>query len=100
MLKRDLDVRCMWCGKDSHLGTWNDETYAQCTNREMKRAFTQLTDKRAFLKKSDTFYKCPACGKWSRGCELQIVHTTDKFLLSLGREQSIKFSKEDTDKPE
>jgi hypothetical protein len=51
----------------------------------MKRAFTELTKEKAFLYKSDTFYKCPKCGKWLRGCQLAIVDTTDEKLLKLGR---------------
>lgn len=90
MLDRKLDVQCIWCGETSHLGTWNDETYAMCSNREMKRAFTQLTDRSAFSKNSDTYYKCPKCGKWSKGCNLRIVNTTDKSLLRLGGSSAIK----------
>ncbi len=67
MYSRNLNVKCPWCGKLSKLGEWNDITYAQCFSREMKRAFTQLTEKKAFLKGSDTFYMCPLCKKWSRG---------------------------------
>jgi hypothetical protein len=72
--------------KTSSLGEWNDLTYSKCTNREMKRAFTQLTSEKAFLRKSDTFYLCPKCEKWSRGSQLSIVDTTDPKLLRLGRE--------------
>jgi hypothetical protein len=72
--------------KTSSLGEWNDLTYSKCTNREMKRALTQLTSEKAFLRKSDTFYLCPKCEKWSRGSQLSIVDTTDPKLLRLGRE--------------
>ena len=86
MLSRNLDVKCSWCGKVSALGVWNDNTYARCTNREMKRAFIPLTEKRAFLRKSDSFYVCPCCDKWSRGSQLRVVHTDDPALLKLGGE--------------
>ena len=86
MISRNEHVRCGWCMKVSSLGEWNDLTYSKCTNREMKRAFTQLTSEKAFLRKSDTFYLCPHCGKWSRGSQLSIVDTEDHKLLSLGRE--------------
>jgi hypothetical protein len=86
MISRDENVRCGWCGKASKLGEWNDLTYSKCVNREMKRAFTQLTSERAFLRKSDTFYMCPRCSKWSRGSQLSIVDTTDEKLMKLGRE--------------
>lgn len=90
MLSRNLDVKCSWCGKTSTLGDWNDTTYARCTNREMKRAFITLTDKKAFLRKTDSFYLCPCCGKWSRGSQLRIVNTNDVKLLKLGGESVLK----------
>lgn len=84
MISRDEMVECSWCGEKATLGEWNDLTYSKCTNREMKRAFTPLTSEKAFLRKSDTFYLCPKCNAWSRGCNLSIVDTDDKKLLSLG----------------
>jgi hypothetical protein len=86
MINRHEHVKCDWCGKKSELGEWNDLTYSRCRNREMKRAFTQLTEERAFFKKSDTFYECPVCHKWSRGCQLRIVDTDNPKLLRLGGE--------------
>lgn len=86
-------VLCGWCYKTSTLGEWDDLTYSKCTNREMKRAYTRLTEEKAFLRKSDTFYVCPVCGKWSRGSQLKIVDTNDKRLLKLGGEQVVKESK-------
>lgn len=85
-ISRKEQILCSWCYKTSELGEWNDLTYSMCVNREMKRAFTQLSEERAFLRKSDTFYMCPVCKKWSRGCKLKIVNTTDKRLLRLGGE--------------
>lgn len=90
MLDRNLDIRCAWCIKISKLGAWNDNTYAHCTNREMKRAFLSLTDKKAFLKNSNKFYMCPLCEKWSRGSQLRIVNTEDKTLIKLGGEPVTK----------
>lgn len=79
-------VRCGWCFKDSTLGEWNDLTYSKCTNRAMKRDFTELTDSRAFLNKSNTFYMCPKCSAWSRGSQLRIVDTDNDSLKRLGGE--------------
>ena len=84
MLGGDLHIRCGWCGDVSDLKEWNDLTYSKCVNREMKRAFTPLMTERAFNSKSDTFYLCPQCEKWSRGCQLSIVDTDDTKLLRLG----------------
>lgn len=84
MLNNKLHIMCGWCGKHSELVDWNAITYEKCTNREMKRAYTQLSNERAFDKKSDTFYMCPKCEKWSRGCQLKIVDTDDERLKRLG----------------
>ena len=84
MIDRNEHVRCSWCYGVSPLGDWTDLTYSQCTNREMKRAFTPLMQEKAFMRKSDTYYMCPKCGKWSRGSQLRIVDTEDQRLLKLG----------------
>lgn len=86
MINRNEDVKCPWCGSINKLGVWNDLAYSKCVNREMKRAFTQLTDEKAFLRKSDTYYICPSCSKWSRGSQLSIVNTNNARLLKLGGE--------------
>ena len=88
-ISKQEHVRCGWCGEVSNLGEWNDLTYSKCTNREMKRAFTSLTDSKAFIRKSDTFYMCPKCSKWSRGSQLSIVDTNNPMLSKLGREPII-----------
>lgn len=79
-------VRCGWCFKDSTLEEWNNLTFSRCVNREMKRDFTHLTDSKAFLHKSNTFYMCPKCNAWSRGSQLRIVDTDNEFLKKLGGE--------------
>jgi hypothetical protein len=89
IISRHEKIMCGWCAGVSTLGEWNDLTFSKCTNREMKRAFTQLTESKAFLHKSDTFYICPKCNKWSRGSQLKIVDTDNKMLLKLGGEKTI-----------
>lgn len=79
-------VRCGWCFKDSTLGEWNDLTFSKCVNREMKRDFTQLTDSKAFFRKTNAFYICPKCFTWSRGSQLRIVDTDNEYLKKLGGE--------------
>lgn len=86
MISRNVKIMCGHCGGVSTLGEWNDLTYSKCTNREMKRAFTELTSEKAFLRKSDTFYECPICNKWSRGCQLSVTDTNDEKLKRLGGE--------------
>ena len=86
MISREEKVECPWCGETKTLGEWNDNTYKRCTSREMRRAFTPLTQERAFTRKADTFYLCVNCNRWSRGSQLKIVNTDDKKLLKLGGE--------------
>lgn len=86
MISKDENIMCGWCGKKSTLGEWNDLTYSKCFNREMKRLYTQLTEEKAFYRKSDTFYICPKCSRWSRGSQLTITDTTDSRLQRLGGE--------------
>jgi hypothetical protein len=104
MIGRHEKVKCDWCRKTSELGEWNDLTWSRCTNREMKRAYTPLTEERAFLKKSDTFYECPKCHKWSRGCQLRIVDTDNPKLLRLGGQSvfgpGVHRDEEETTEPE
>jgi len=73
-LSRQTNIECQWCYEKSKLGEWNDLTYSKCTNREMKRRFTNLAEPKALLHKSDTFYLCPKCEKWSRGSQLRVVN--------------------------
>lgn len=93
MLNNDLDIRCPRCGKLAKLKTWNELTYSMCSTREMKRAYTQLYEKKAFKQESNAFYICPNCNQWSRGSQLKIVNTDDKELLKLGG-RSILFGKD------
>ena len=88
-IDRNEKVLCSWCGKISTLGEWNDTSFSQCKNREMRRTFIQLTEDKAFYRKSDTFYMCPKCGRWSRGSQLKIVGTTNPYLKKLGGESII-----------
>lgn len=85
-INRSEKVRCGWCFKDSTLGDWNDLTFSKCSNRQMKRDFTPLTNSKAFLHKTDSYYLCPKCNNWSRGSQLRIVDTDNESLKRLGGE--------------
>lgn len=89
MLSRQLDVKCQWCSNLSKLGEWNDNSYKSCTNREMKRAFTDLTNKDAFNKNKDVYYKCPVCSKWSRGSQLILEYDNGDKHIKLGGQSII-----------
>lgn len=93
MINNYVDVWCPRCGKVAKLKTWNDLTHSMCTTREMKRAYTQLYEKKAFRQESNTFYICPNCQQWSRGSQLKIVNTDDNELKKLGG-RSVVFGKE------
>ena len=82
-------IKCQWCNKKSTLEDWENNTYKECINREMKRAYTHLYEKRAFIKSTDSYYKCPQCGKWLAGSELIIVDSNNKKLEKLGRQSII-----------
>ena len=89
MISNNEDIRCGWCRKSSKLKEWDDLTFSRCTNREMKRCYTKLSNEKAFLRKSDTYYMCPKCKSWSRGSQLRIINTDDLKLKNLGGEPII-----------
>ena len=83
-------VKCPWCGRHSVLGMWDIASFKFCTNAEMKKDFTHLTDSKAFDKNTDAYYVCPKCHKWSKGCQLRIIGSTNKELEQLGGEPIFK----------
>ena len=90
MIPNDTNILCPWCECKCTLKDWNENTYKECKSREMRRKYTQLNNEKAFKRKTDTYYKCPVCGKWLRGSQLVIVDTEDARLLRLGREPVVK----------
>ena len=52
MLDKNNLVVCPWCGHSNTIEKWNSDTYKQCTNREMKRDFIQMTNEKAFKRNS------------------------------------------------
>lgn len=91
MISREEHVMCPWCYESNKLGEWNDNTYAQCKNREQRRDFVELTNEKVFGKNSTAFFLCPSCGKWSRGNHLRLVDTNESNLLNLGGKNLIKY---------
>ena len=88
-LSRNEDVICGWCGAINTLGKWSDLTYSKCTNREMKRAFQPLTDSKAFMKNTKSYYICPDCGKWSKGSQLKIINSDNDEVSKLGGDMTM-----------
>lgn len=93
MLSEDIMILCQWCGNKSTAKEWNDNTYAECKSREMRRKYTPIYKERTFKRGANTFYKCPSCGTWSRGSQLKIADMNNKDLLGLGGEPIIKVVK-------
>lgn len=90
MLKEDNMIQCGWCKQKKEASKWEEITKAECKSREMRRAYTSVLNEKTFKRESNTFYKCPECGQWSRGCQLKIVDTDDERLLKLGGQPIIK----------
>lgn len=93
MISKCEQAICPWCGHVHTIEEWDNETFLKCKNREMKRAYTHLYEEKAFFHKSNTFYICGYCKKWSRGSQLRIVNTTDEKLLKLGGEPIVTVPK-------
>lgn len=89
MIKDTETIVCPRCGKKHSLSEWENLTYAQCTSREMKRAYIKLSTERAYREKTNTFYLCPSCNKWSRGSQL-IIESDDPELAKLGRKPILR----------
>ena len=90
VLSKEQKIKCGWCNTVKTAKEWNDNTYAECKTRDMRRSYTPIYKESTFLVGADTFYKCPSCSLWLRGCQLAIVGTTNKRLLRLGRKPVIK----------
>lgn len=73
MIDKNASVKCPWCSADTNIIKWNDLTYSQCINREMKRDFIPITNEKVFKNGSVSFYMCPKCSKWSRGSQLILI---------------------------
>lgn len=82
----DVSVVCPWCLKENTLKNWDDNTFKECKNREMKRDFMHLQMSKTWLRSSKAYFKCPDCGQWVISAKLKIANTTDARLLKLGGE--------------
>ena len=95
ILDSNLDVKCPWCLRDSKLKDWDDHTYAQCTNRDMKRSFMHLNSDKTWLDSSDAYFKCPLCKQWTKSTKLSIINTDDEFLKKLGGKPLLEVIKDE-----
>lgn len=68
----DTMIVCSWCSTPHTANEWNDLTYSQCKSRDMRRAYTPITDSKAFSGNKKSYYKCPECGQWRAGSSLKI----------------------------
>ena len=95
MIGKDTSIKCGWCDAVYSAEEWNKLTYNNCINREMKRAFLDICNIKAFDRKNPHYYKCPSCGIWCKGSQLSIVNTDNPKLLRLGHEPVLR-TREDT----
>lgn len=99
-IERNQEVICGWCNGDSTAGEWSDNTFAQCTSRKHRRAFRALDTDARFNRASKFYYKCPKCGMWSRGDQLNAEIEIDGTRKVLGGAPIIKLlHRKDADNP-
>ncbi len=89
---KDIKIVCQWCAEESALEDWDQNTYSQCTNREMRRLYMSVADLKAYEKDSGKFYKCPKCGQWLKGSQLILI-SDDESIRKLGGEPIIQLTK-------
>ena len=90
MINKNAHIKCGWCDAVHEASVWISIAFESCTNREMKRAFLDIYNEKAFDRKNPHYYKCPSCNTWSKGSQLSIVDTDNPKLLKLGREPVMK----------
>lgn len=91
LISKDADIECGWCNKSNKAEVWNSISKAECTSREMKRAYKDIFNEDVFNKnKKVAWYKCPKCGLWSKGTQLKIVNTNNSRYRALGGEPVIR----------
>ncbi len=90
-LDGQLNIKCQWCTKCSTLQEWDDNTYKECTSREMRRAYMKPDNPKAFKEATGKFYRCPKCGQWLKGSQL-VIDTDNKELSRLGGQPILKFN--------
>ena len=90
MLSKSVKIRCGWCDNISSAKDWNDNTYSECKSRAMRREYVPIYKKSTFYRRADTFYKCPQCSTWSRGCQLTVLDENGDRLKGLGGEPIFK----------
>ena len=62
-LNRDARIACPWCQETSTVGETDDESFAQCRNREMRREYTHMMNSKSMRADTQVYFKCPKCGK-------------------------------------
>lgn len=66
-VSNDVILTCPKCGREATVKEWDDNTYRQCTTRQMRRDYISLTRKKAYKESSDTYYQCLFCNDWIEG---------------------------------
>lgn len=78
-------IKCPLCESDHTVREWDENSYSQCTTREMRRCYTKLNSVKAFDRNEYKYYRCPSCDTWREGYKLVIV-SDDEKLRRLGGE--------------
>lgn len=95
-IKENMELVCPICGKVNTVKEWNNLSKKACTNRQMKRAYKELTSVKVYLHTSESYYQCPSCKRWSCGKYLKF-ETTNEELKKLGGEDYFKTLKHNRD---
>lgn len=89
-ISEDSKVKCQWCTATLEAKLWNENTFKQCSSREMRRAFKEIYRHSVWMKDSSFFYKCPNCGCWSRGSQLVLLDSKGEVVKGYGCEPVMK----------
>lgn len=87
VLADDCIIECPLCGESNGIVTWNDTSYVECKNREMRKLYTPLTSFKAFSSNKRSYYKCPNCGEWVSGEGLHVYDCEMNKIEGVGWKQ-------------
>lgn len=83
-LNRDARIACPWCQETSTVGETDDESFAQCRNREMRREYTHMMNSKSMRADTQVYFKCPKCGRWAQGNQFILIDKTEPWMKNLG----------------
>lgn len=96
-VKDDSMIRCQWCQGENTAKEWNDLTYSDCKSREMRRAFRNIKEPKAWEQDAKFYYRCPCCSQWLRGDQLILLDNDGEPVRGIGGSPIIQIKKRDED---